>query len=112
MIQDNPGRIYNTLKLYPYRPDRWLARYSSPAGRPTIYEDKTLGAWASDLRRAFPLADHKSIEALTAICSLISLPAGIPLIVKGEQSEAVYIVVTGQFAAGQPRASGSDRFGA
>jgi NTE family protein len=111
MLESKAG-LFNTLKLYPYRPDRWLARYSSPAGRPTIYEDKTLGAWASDLRRAFPLADHKSIEALTAICSLISVPAGIPLIVKGEQSEAVYIVVTGQFAAGQPRASGSDRFGA
>ncbi|MFL5281255.1 MAG: patatin-like phospholipase family protein [Rhodopila sp.] len=92
-----------------------MPRYPAYGGRRTTDQDKTLAEWAHDLRRAFPRADGKSIETLTAICSLVAVPGGIPLIRQGEPPEAVYIVVTGQFAAYRTADTDQaevDRFGA
>jgi NTE family protein len=73
-------------------------------------EGQALVNRAHYLRRAFPLADARSINALTAICSLMSVPGGVPLIQEGEQPEAIYIVVTGLFAACRPSADDQDTF--
>ena len=55
------------------------------------------------------------IEALAAICSVMSVPGGGPLILEGEEPEAVFIVVAGLFAAYRSAANDQDvlldRFG-
>ncbi|HME19988.1 MAG TPA: cyclic nucleotide-binding domain-containing protein [Acetobacteraceae bacterium] len=51
------------------------------------------------LRRAFPSADPPSIEALAMVCSVVAVPGGLAVIQQGEQPDAVYIVITGLFAA-------------
>jgi len=111
------GRIsglLNTLKLLPPAADR-----SDRPSRPVL---KTMGGAAAlcdraqELRRAFPLADAPSIRALTTICSPMSVAGGVPLIRKGDQADAVYVVVTGLLASCQPASDAQDilldRFGA
>jgi NTE family protein len=114
-MSDRTIRLLNSLKLHARTPDGWLSRHPLYAGRRTTHDDKTLAERGHDLRRAFPLADGKSIDVLTGISSLMSVPGGMPLILEGEQPEAVYIVVTGQFAAYPAPANNPnipDRFGA
>jgi NTE family protein len=110
-MSDRTTRLLNSLKRHARTPDAWLSRPS----RWSTSEDETQAERAHDLRRAFPLADAWSIAALTAIGSLVSVPGGIPLILEGENPEAVYVVVTGQFAAYRGPATHNsilDRFGA
>ncbi len=113
-MSDRTTRLLNSLKLHARTPDGWLYRHPLSAAR-RAEEDKTLAERARDLRAAFPLADGKSIEALTSICSLMSVPGGTTLILEDEQPEAVYIVLTGQFGAYQAAGNGRtilERFGA
>lgn len=114
-MSDRTTRLLTSLKLHARAPDIWLSRHRSHGRQRSAEEDKTQAEWARDLRCAFPLADAKSIDALTSIASLMSVPGGTRLIVEGEQPDAVYIVVTGQFAAWQTPArtrNVPDRFGA
>jgi NTE family protein len=101
---DGTIRLWNSLRLL------------APPGQWTSDADWTLQDRAHDLRRAFPLADTPSIQALTAICSLVSVPSGSLLVQGGNRPEAVYIVVTGLLAACQPAAHGQEalleRYGA
>ena len=139
-MPDSIVRLLNSLKHMAHYPDGWLSRYPSLTGQRTTgggwtpedrapndpalndpalndwaFNDWALKDWADHLRRAFPLADTMSITALTAICSFMSVPGGSPLMLEGEQPEAVYIVVTGLFAADRPAVNGQDiildRFG-
>nr|WP_294521111.1 patatin-like phospholipase family protein [uncultured Rhodopila sp.] len=113
-MSDRTARLLNSLKLHARTPDGWLYRHPLSSAR-RAEEDKARAERARDLRGAFPLADGKSIEALTSICSLMSVPAGTALIWEGEQPEAVYIVMTGQFGAYHAAGGGRamlDRFGA
>jgi NTE family protein len=114
LMPDRTTRLLKSLKLHARTPDGWLYRHPLSAAR-RAEEDKTLAERARDLRAAFPLADGKAIEALTSICSLMSVPAGTALIQENEQPEAVYIVMTGQFGAWQANGHGRtilERFGA
>jgi NTE family protein len=114
-MSDRTTRLLTSLKLHARASDVWLSRHRAQARGRTAEEDKIRAEWSRDLRHAFPLADSKSIGALTNICSLMSVPGGMSLVQEGEQSDAVYIVVTGQFAACQAPAHGKtmlDRFGA
>ena len=113
-MPDRTTRLLSSLKLHARTPDGWLYRHPLSAAR-RAEEDKTLAERARDLRAAFPLADGRSIEALTSICSLMSVPAGTALILESEQPEAVYVVMTGQFGACQTAGNGRtilERFGA
>lgn len=92
-------RLLNSLKLLGHVPDGWLFRGLSGAGQRIECVDGTLNDRSDELRRAFPLADAVSVEALAAICSLVPVPAGAPLVVRGEVPDAVYIIVFGGFAA-------------
>jgi NTE family protein len=98
-MPDGITRLLDSLRLLGRTPDGWLSRRAFRADQRTPYPDPALVDPAVYLRRAFPLADAASIDALAAICSFISVPGGIPLILEGEQPEAVYIVVAGLFAA-------------
>jgi NTE family protein len=60
------------------------------------------------LARAFPQADSASIREMAAICSFMSVPGGTSLILEGERSDAVYLIVAGLFAVYQNRADGSE----
>ena len=106
-MSDRTTRLLTSLKLHARAPDVWLSRHRAQDRRRIEEDETTRAEWARDLRHAFPLADGKSIAALTNICSLMSVPGGMPLIHQGEQPEAVYIVVTGQFAACQAPENGS-----
>ena len=113
-MSDRAARLLNSLKLHARTPDGWLYRHPSSAAR-RAEEDKAKAERGRDLRAAFPLADGRSIDVLTSICSLMSVPAGTALILEGEQPEAVYIVMTGQFGAYHGPGNGRailDRFGA
>src|SRR3984885_5933011 len=92
-MPDGINRLLDNLRLFARPPDGWFSRRGLGAGDPAAFDR------AHYLRRAFPLADAVSIEALAAICSVMSVPGGGPLILEGEQPEAVYIVVAGLFAA-------------
>ncbi len=111
-MSDRTTRLLTSLKLHARAPDIWMSRHRPHGRRRSAEEDKTLAEWARDLRCAFPLADAGSIDALTAISSLMSVPGGTPLVLEHEQPDAVYIVVTGQFAAHQKSPGMTDRFGA
>jgi NTE family protein len=113
-MSDRTTRLLNSLKLHARTPDGWLYRHPLSAAR-RAEEDKALAERARDLRGAFPLADGKSIEALTSICSLMSVPGGTALILEAEPPEAVFVVLTGQFGAYHGTGNGLailDRFGA
>jgi NTE family protein len=113
-MSDRAARLLNSLKLHAQTRDGWLYRHPLSAAR-RAEEDMALAERARDLRGAFPLADGKSIDALTSICSLMSVPGGTALILEGELPEAVYIVMTGQFGAFQAAGCGQrmvERFGA
>jgi NTE family protein len=102
-MPDGIVRLLGRLKRVPGADGRGLQPGDRrPAGDP-VQIDR-----AAHLRRAFPLADASSIKALAAICSLISVPGGASLIVKGEQAEAVYIVIAGLFAAYRSEANSQD----
>jgi NTE family protein len=77
--------------------------------------DPNLTDRVRDLRRAFPLADAASVDVLSSICSLMSIPGGVPLVLEGEHPAAVFIVATGLLGAYRPAADGQDvlldRFG-
>jgi NTE family protein len=115
-MPDTMTGLLDSLTLFARAPGGWLSRRPSRADRPTNDGDHVLADRAHDLRRAFPHADAVSIQALTAICSLMSVPRESPLILEGEQPEAIYIVVTGLFAAYRSPADGEDhllvRYGA
>jgi NTE family protein len=120
-MPDGIIRLLNSLRPLARGPDGWLSRGPWCADQGTSSDDRALADRAlldrtDDLRRAFPLADAMTIQALTAICSMMSVPGGTPLVLEGEQPEAIYIVVTGLFAARRPAPDGSDvlldRFGA
>jgi NTE family protein len=115
-MPDGTSRLLSSLKLLTRPADGWLSGLASWSGQRTACMDRSLDDRADELRLAFPLADTMSIEALTAICSPMSVPGGSPLILEGEQPDAVYIVVTGSFATYQPSVNGQDmlldRFGA
>src|ERR1700684_92817 len=106
-MPDGINRLLDNLRLFARPPDGWFSRRG--AGDPAAFDR------AHYLRRAFPLADDLSLEALAAICSIMSVPGGGPLILEGEEPEAVYIVVAGLFAAYRSAANDQDvlldRFG-
>jgi NTE family protein len=102
------SRLLNSLKLLASALDGWLARRTSRDAHRSACVDRAPDDRTHHLRRAFPLADTISIEALTAICSPMSVPGGTTLVLEGEQPEAIYIVVTGQFAAHQQAASDTE----
>jgi NTE family protein len=93
---DGTIRLWNSLRLL------------APLGQWTSDMDWPFQDRAYDLRRAFPLADAASLQALTAICSLVSVPSGSSLIQEGNRPEAVYVVVTGLLAACQPATNGQE----
>jgi NTE family protein len=97
-MPDGIIRLLDSFRLLARAPDGWLSRWASRADQQTPYPDPAIVDPAVYLRRAFPLADAVAIDALAAICSFISVPGGTPLILEGEQPEAVYIVVAGLFA--------------
>jgi NTE family protein len=115
-MPDRITRLWRSLTPLARAPDGWLFRRPSRSGEETTCGEPALAHRAHDLRRAFSSADAVSIEALTAICSVMSVPGGGPLILAGEQPEEIYVVVTGLFAAYRPSANGAeilvDRFGA
>src|ERR1700674_2847813 len=92
-MPDGINRLLDNLRLFARPPDGWFSRRGLGAGDPAVFDR------ADYLRRAFPLADAVFIEALAAICSVMSVPGGGPLILEGEEPDAVYIVVAGLFAA-------------
>jgi NTE family protein len=49
--------------------------------------------------RVFPDADADLIRELASICSFMSVPGGAEVVRKGEESDAVYLIVTGIFGA-------------
>jgi NTE family protein len=113
-MSDTAVRLLNSLKLLAHVPDSWLSLGHPNQRAKTV--DGTLDDRTSDLRRAFPLADAASIEALTTICTLVSIPGGDPVVLRGEQPDAVYIVVSGLFGAYDQVEDGTviplNRFGA
>ena len=115
-MPDTIVRLLHGLKQLGRYPEGWWSREPWSAGQQSTCGDEALVDWADHLRRAFPLADGPSVAALTAICSFMSVPGGSPLVSEGDQPEAVFVVVTGLFAADRPAGSGQDvvldRFGA
>jgi NTE family protein len=117
-------RLLSSLRPLTQGPGDWFSRSCdvnrTPSGNKRLNEpersDPSLADRTRNLRRAFPLADAASIEALSSICSLMSVPGGVALVLEGEHPEAVYVVVTGLLGAYQPAADGQDvlldRFGA
>lgn len=57
---------------------------------------------------AFPNADPTSIAELASICYCLSIPGACPIVLEGEPSDAVYVVVTGMFAAYKQAADGRE----
>jgi NTE family protein len=114
-MSDMTIRLFSNLKLLGRPSDGWLSRRPSWARQPATLEDRRLADRTQELCRAFPLADAMAIQTLAAICSLMSVPGGGPLILEGEQPEALYIVVTGLFASYRLAPNGQetllDRFG-
>jgi NTE family protein len=98
-MTDRTVRLLNSLKRLARMSHGWSFRGASRPGKKLRHVDGTLVDRTQDLRRAFPLADAPSIEALAAICSLMWIQGGDPVSVRGEPPDAVYIVVTGLFAA-------------
>jgi len=49
--------------------------------------------------RVFPDADADLIRELASICSFLSVPGGAEVVREGEESDAVYLIVTGIFGA-------------
>lgn len=115
-MSDRIARLLNSLKPLKRPSDGWSFRRPFSAGEEAGDGDHALADRAHDLRRAFPLADAKSIDALSGICSVMSLPEGGALILEGEKPEAIYIVITGLFASCRTGSNGEDvlleRFGA
>jgi NTE family protein len=60
--------------------------------------------------RVFPDADADLIAELASICSFISVPGGACVVRQGEQSDAVYLIVTGIFGAYGQTADGQEIF--
>jgi NTE family protein len=60
--------------------------------------------------RVFPDADADLIAELASVCSFISVPGGACVVRKGEESDAVYLVVTGIFGAYDQAADGQEIF--
>ena len=117
-------RLLSSLRPLTHVPGDWFSRscdvHRTVSGSKPPSEPETPGLKLADrtrdLRRAFPLADAASVKALASICSLMSVPGGVPLILDGEHPGAVFVVVTGLFGAYRPAADGQnvllDRFGA
>jgi NTE family protein len=122
-MPDGPTYLLNNLRLLAGPLDGWFSRRQWGFGQQAALADRTLDPEGLDeratddrrhsLKRAFPLADDESIEALTSICSLTSVPGGGSLVLEGERPDAVYMVVTGLFAACRltPDGPGTVRFG-
>ena len=108
-MPDGIIRLWDNLRLFARPPEGWFSRWGLGVGDPAPFDR------ADYLRRAFPFADAVSIEALAAISSVMSVPGGGPLILEGEEPEAVYIVVAGLLAAYRSAANDQDvlldRFG-
>jgi NTE family protein len=58
--------------------------------------------------RIFPDADVSLIHELASICSFMSVPGGACVVRKGEESDAVYLIVTGIFGAYGQTADGQE----
>ncbi len=96
-MSDRAIRLLNSLKLLARTPEWWASqRLVSPDDQTTCvkipYADRV-----RDLHHAFPLADPESLDALADVCSILSVPGGTPLVVEGDEPDAVYVVVTGRF---------------
>lgn len=115
-MPDRIARLLSSLKLLARMPSIWMTRRGLGDGQPTAHINPGLDGRVGSLRRAFPLADAGSIGALAAICSPMPVHDGTPLVLEGQQPDAVYIVVAGLFAAYQHTSNGQevllDRFGA
>jgi NTE family protein len=98
-MPDRATRLLNSLRWLERRPDGWPCRATPDVSQRATSKEQPLADWGNEVRRAFPLADVMSIGALTAICSPMSVPGGVALIREGQQPDALYIVVTGLFAA-------------
>jgi NTE family protein len=105
LMPDRLIRLLHSLKPHPSALDLLPAQSLAAPGD---LADQAIADRANDLRHAFPLADDIAIDALTAICSLMSVPSGEALILEGEKPDAVYIVVTGLLAAYRPVENGQD----
>lgn len=98
-MPDGTIRLLNSLRQLVGVPDTWSFRGPLFAGQRIAPVDRALAERAGILRRAFPFADPASIVALNGICSIVSVPGGAPLVLQGEQPEALYVVVTGGLCA-------------
>jgi NTE family protein len=109
-------RLLNSLKLLAQAPDGWLFRTpGSPEPDEPQPDASCRDHPAAELRRAFPAADDQTIEALSAICAPMSVPAGAAVVASGDPPDAVYIVGAGLFVSCDTAADGRevllDRFG-
>jgi NTE family protein len=96
-MSDRAIRLLNSLKSLARGPDWWVSDRVSYPGDRTTDPKIPFADRAHDLRRAFPLADAVSLDALAEICSIVSVPGGTPLVLEGEKPDAVYVVITGRF---------------
>lgn len=72
--------------------------------------DPILDHIASLLVRLRILPDAGLIRELASICSFMSVPGGACVVREGEESDAVYIIVTGIFGAYGQTAYGQEIF--
>ena len=104
-MPDGTIRLLTSLRQFVGASDSWLSRGPWFSGQRTVF-DQALEERADCLRQAFPFADPVSIAALTGLCSIVSVPGGAPLVMQGDQPEAIYVVVTGACGGRAP-----ERFG-
>ena len=97
-MPDGTTRLLDSLKQFVSVPDTWSFRSLLFPSQPATPFYQALEERADDLRRAFPFADPVSIAALTAICTIVSVPGGTRLVIQAEQPEAIYVVITGRLA--------------
>ena len=64
--------------------------------------------WLLTRLRASSLSDVDLIRELASICSHVSVPGGTPIIIEGEEPDAIYIIVTEIFGAYRKTADGPE----